>query len=182
MPKLSEENVVAVLMEQFKATNDTAFEFCQTVKERDRKEKEEAAPKDKVEKRFAVVIPDPKGELPKTLEKFSAYVIELLPTSVPENSLDYEDRGDLRELGENEIEDMMDLAVMDMRDNQPKKGPFESVHDIVNSISAKKLKTYGMKAIVKEPIAIIGVCPKTVYNGSQRKTDVNTKVAIVTRS
>lgn len=162
MAKLDEELVAAFIVEKFKVTQSEAWDFIDSVK---RRAKEEAAEKEssgeRKKKEYAVVVYDPEKKL--NLDNYSAFIVEKVPTSILENGSSLDSTSD-RDWGDLELPNLLDVSIKEAKRKYSKKGPFNSLADIVQYAPAKMLKNAGLKFISKNPSSIITFASDNLKN------------------
>lgn len=154
MAKLDEELVAAFIVEKFKVTQAEAWEFVDSVKQRAKEEVLEKEPSgERKKKEYVVVVYDPEKKL--NLDNYSAFVVEKLPTTVLENGSTIPDSTSDREWGDLELTNLLEVSIKEAKRKYSKKGPYNSLADIVQYAPAKLLKSAGLKFISKNPSSII---------------------------
>ena len=175
MSKLSDTNVAAMAEEVFQCSNDEAWDFVGKVIEADKKDKEaeDTEVKEKRQRYFMVVAPNPEQTEPVVEMPLMGYMIERLPT------MHGVDEGIPEEWGDLEIADVLERITTEMREKHSKKGPFESIGDLFEAAPAKLLKEYAIKLVSKNAVSLISARPGNLYDGVCVKKDINDTISII---
>lgn len=169
---LKTDSVCNVLAEKLGLEDDECASFVNDVIKDEEINAEPKEEKEKRDKRFVIIVPDPNKVL-KDID-VAGYVIERMPTDVQEDGycdLDG-DEPCSREWGELEANNILSVITQDARLTYKKKGPFTCVGDLIDILPKKFLEKHGIKAVYKQPIAIVGVCPDKLYSDKRSKVAV----------